>query len=264
MQIVHINIDCSVYEKHALGRGKKEAHPYGLIVGRIVKKKGKGNLPFKQVQRMSWKCIDVDASKLAGKCRPDEWKEWSKMMQVYNASKIGPKDTPPEMLEFVPIDQQEATVDSDVEIQGEHEGEDDLIDSDKQPPATPTQLKHLKCPDYFFKTDKVKRESKKPQTFVEEFASPKVRRPKVCCVLLLQVRIKFICTGSKEGEDTGRGGRHSKAVKAGIQTNIKYEQFCWNRSRAKRVTEEAGCPRSNRSCRHAKFCHTDFDFDSKR
>lgn len=175
---------CSLLEKHNKGHRKKEGHPYGIIVGRIVKKKGKGQLPFKQIQRMSWKLVDIDASKLAGKCRPDEWTEWSQLMRVYDASKYSVKDTPPEMLEFVPLDSQVEDVDESDEEDSESQPPLDDVE-DKKPVKDLSAVKAVKqvndlaCPEYFFKTKDKKRESKKPTKFENEFGSPAFKKPQV-------------------------------------------------------------------------------------
>lgn len=135
---------------------------------------------------MSWKLVDVDASKAAGKARPDEWAEWSKLISAYDVRKISPKDSPPEMLEFVPLDKQ--PVDNEEEDIPEEELEvkqdesDDVVVEEKikTEPSKPgkSPLSTLKCPDYFCKPEKIKRQSNKPTKFTDEFGAPAVKKQK--------------------------------------------------------------------------------------
>lgn len=180
----------------AKGHGKRDEKPYGIVVGRTVV--GKDGKPFQQVLRMSWSLVDVDASRAAGKCRPDVWKKWCTKMKVYNTSKLGPKDTPPEMFEFVLIEDQKepetGTPGKDeeptqalvpVETDDSKSDVDDVehVEGFKTP-------KGLKCPDYFFKTENLKRQSKKPELYVDEFAAPatKVLTQRLLLLILLLLR----------------------------------------------------------------------------
>ena len=190
-----MTFECSPYCKMSKGHGKKEEKPYGIVVGRTVQITGQK--PFKQVQRMPWSYVDVDASRSAGKCREDIWKEWCKLIKSYHANKIKPKEVPPQMLEFVLIENQsdkpgvldvpplpEATdthtpgVESaEEELPLQKEEEEEIQEDEKEDENKPKQVKDLKCPDYFFKTEHLKRQSKKPALFVEQaFATP---QPKV-------------------------------------------------------------------------------------
>eukprot|EP00808_Paulinella_micropora_P019195 g58837.t1 len=158
------------YVKHNQG-SKKESQRYGIVVGRIVRQPNDPTaLSFKQAQRMSWKKVDIDASKGAGKATPTEIKAWCNVLAIYDPKKLGPKEKPAEMLEFVSLDDQKLEV-IDKETEGE---EEQAVNKDGSGPSK--SVINLKCPDYFIKTEKDKRESKPPAKY--EPTAPQAKKKK--------------------------------------------------------------------------------------
>eukprot|EP00808_Paulinella_micropora_P024393 g5092.t1 len=158
------------YVKHNRG-SKKESQRYGIVVGRIVKQPNDPTaVPFKQAQRMSRKKVDIDASKGAGKATPTEIKAWCNVIAIYDPKKLGLKEKPAEMLEFVSLDDQKLEV-IDKETEGE---EEQAVNKDGSGPSK--SVINLKCHDYFIKTEKDKRESKPPAKY--EPTTPQAKKKK--------------------------------------------------------------------------------------